>query len=363
MPTLDEALAAIREFRPRLRDSLGGGERELERLGGEFRQELPLDVRDYVARAAPRTTVELQGPGNPVRLLSASELRANPVGYGQDAAGALLSGWSEGWLLIGDEGGDPIIVDLDQPERGVLSAFHGGGAWEFDPIGDSVASWLVCAAAVDFALEEFDGETLIDEEDQLRLADAPAQWLRPILSAWAGKQKPAVLASLGLDPVPLSKAGSGRGHDRASYFGRGQPAEVLTPLSKAGPRRKYHRPRYFGRGPLADVLATGSPDEVCSVLLGMALEDKDPGFILTTLLDVLADGERESPVRLTAITSLAHLVRLHHAEAPALLDSAPRLEVLAELHDAELGRFDDVLDDAGVFSPESVPLLKAALGR
>lgn len=161
----------------------------IERLGLEKSVALAADFLNYVNRACPEKGLSFEGVGHPVQLLTVSELswETNVVAdkLGTDA----VKGWDTSWLLIGYEGGEPIIV---KPSEGsnegegctVYSAMQGMGYWDFAPIADSIGQFLVCVSAIQHALN-FPGlgEPL---DDDFNLAPAAANWLFPFLRQHAG---------------------------------------------------------------------------------------------------------------------------------------------------------------------------------
>ena len=74
-------------------------------------------------------------------------LEASQVGYSFDPKGkSLITGkkgdWQANWTVIAnDETGDPIFVDTATPELRVITAAHGMGSWDPEPIADSLNSF------------------------------------------------------------------------------------------------------------------------------------------------------------------------------------------------------------------------------
>ena len=101
-----------------------------------------------------------------------------------------IEGWSGDWLLIGDEGGDPLIIDLahEGEAHPVLRAYHGAGTWDFGPIADSLAQFMLLLAARHHGLLMLDiDERIIDDEDGFNLGERAAQWLFPRVKTWAAE--------------------------------------------------------------------------------------------------------------------------------------------------------------------------------
>ena len=77
-------------------------------------------------------------------ILDLEESETEQVGYSVSIKGEPLFGfndgdWQEGWYVIGRETscGDPIFVDLNDPDIPVYTAAHGMGFWEEVCIADS----------------------------------------------------------------------------------------------------------------------------------------------------------------------------------------------------------------------------------
>ncbi|WP_407136944.1 hypothetical protein [Xanthomonas protegens] len=92
------------------------------------------DIRD--ATAGP-TGLSLQLGGNPLDIPPLCKLWALQAGYRWNAIdGKPIAAWRDHWLVIADQGADPVI--LDTASGGVLFAFHGAGAWRPRPLAASL---------------------------------------------------------------------------------------------------------------------------------------------------------------------------------------------------------------------------------
>ncbi|HEV2479936.1 MAG TPA: hypothetical protein VGS79_09725 [Puia sp.] len=82
-----------------------------------------------------------------LNFIPADSLETSQVGYSCDPKGkTLVTGkkgdWQANWTVIAnDETGDPLFVDTDTPELRVLTAAHGMGSWEAEPVTDSLNSF------------------------------------------------------------------------------------------------------------------------------------------------------------------------------------------------------------------------------
>ncbi|WP_175873793.1 hypothetical protein [Burkholderia sp. BCC0397] len=75
---------------------------------------------DGVDLSIPWTVDDLLLYGN------AASLAAGQTGYRVDASGRRVVGWHEDWTVLGQLGGDPVIV---VPAGDVLFGRHGAGSW------------------------------------------------------------------------------------------------------------------------------------------------------------------------------------------------------------------------------------------
>lgn len=147
---------------------------------------LPAELKEYLDNVCPLLATNIESVGHPVELLSRDEISWDMPGYNVNpATKEAIPGWDDDWFLIATEGGDPIIVNLSEHNDSsiVYSAMRGAGAWEFCPIANSIAEFLLCAVAVQHALN-FPGikEPL---DDEFNLVGEAARWFFPFLKAHA----------------------------------------------------------------------------------------------------------------------------------------------------------------------------------
>jgi hypothetical protein len=144
----------------------------------------PKELSEYIRSVCPQQGLVLEGVGHPVELLKISELSWQPEML-SPLTGELAK-WQDDWFLIAHDGGDPIIIKAsEQGENSpVYSSMQGMGFWDFAPIADSIGQFLVCACAIEHALN-FPGlgQPL---DDDFNLAQAAANWLFPFLRLHAG---------------------------------------------------------------------------------------------------------------------------------------------------------------------------------
>jgi hypothetical protein len=162
----------------------GGGAAEVARVQSLFPQKFPDELEQYIGAVLPPTRMTFKTVGNPLEIYGYRELSTHLPGYSENSiTDEPIVSWSPGWLLIGDEGADPVIVDLNGVEENapyfpVWQAWHGTGSWDFEPIADSLPQFLLLAAYQHHALTAF-GNAIIDDEQGFRLADPAATWLFP----------------------------------------------------------------------------------------------------------------------------------------------------------------------------------------
>lgn len=186
--TLTDALTEIRQFWPgplpfATRPGAAAG-----RLAAEFQRELPADLVAYLDTVAPAQDVELETVGNPLRLYGLQSLGVQQPGYNWNpVTQAVIADWPAAFFLLADEGGDPVLLDLDQPELGIRKLWHGEGDWETgEAVADTLGQFLLCSTALHHALTAFEQPRILDDERGFNLAPPAAAWLFPRLKSWAG---------------------------------------------------------------------------------------------------------------------------------------------------------------------------------
>lgn len=149
---------------------------------------LPPELAHYIENVCPSKNLTFEGVGNPVEILARDRLSWRMPGYNYDPETETdIPNWNDTWFLIAVEGGEPIIVKLDQHSScsTVYSAMQGGGVWEFFPIADSIGQFLLCAAALEHAMNFPGNNNPLD--DDFNLADDAAAWLFPFIKKHADK--------------------------------------------------------------------------------------------------------------------------------------------------------------------------------
>lgn len=185
---LETAFAEIRQFWPGGQPFAFGQGGAAARLGAEYARPLPPDLVDYLNRVAPTADVVFDTVGNPLELYGLSRLGAHQDGYSWNSvAQQPIPGWSPDFFLLGDEGADPVLLNLARPADGYQLLMHGAGNWETgDTLADTMGQLLLCAAARHHALNAFEEDPIVDDEQGFNLAPRAAEWLFPRLKVWAG---------------------------------------------------------------------------------------------------------------------------------------------------------------------------------
>jgi hypothetical protein len=92
---------------------------------------------------------EYKGKGIDIILYSNESSVKEQIGYSVKPNGDSLYGfeegdWQEGWYVIGRESqcGDPIFIDLNDPDIPVYTAMHGAGIWNEELLASSYKEFI-----------------------------------------------------------------------------------------------------------------------------------------------------------------------------------------------------------------------------
>ena len=186
--TLVEAFAEIRQFWPGGQPFAFGHGAAAGRLAAEFGRVLPTELVAYLDTVAPAEDVDFKTVGNPLRLYGLGSFGVRQPGYNWNpVTQEPIADWPASFFLIGDEGADPVLLDLDQPERGIQKLWHGEGDWKTGAtVADTLGQFILCSAALHHALTAFEQPCILDDERGFNLAPQAAAWLFPRLKNWAG---------------------------------------------------------------------------------------------------------------------------------------------------------------------------------
>ena len=151
---------------------------------------LPQELKRYIEQVCPATTTSISGVGHPIELLSIEQLSWQMEGYNFDSINQeVIKGWQDNWFLIASEGGEPVIVNLDDNLTNnvklspVYSAMLTDDGWSFSQVADSIGQYLVSAKAIEHAMNFPNVEYPLDAEFNLALP--AALWLFPFLKKHA----------------------------------------------------------------------------------------------------------------------------------------------------------------------------------
>src|SRR5687767_751402 len=154
---------------------------EISRLEKEFGVEFPTELKVYLANYAPGFDFLFETVGNPIRLYKPQSVSSRLVGYNWNpVASEQIDGWLPAWFLIGDEGADPIMVNLTIHDKScpVFQAPHGTGRWDFSLVSHSIPLYMVLVSAQHHALTGFSKRavSITYDEHGCKLIEPAAKW-------------------------------------------------------------------------------------------------------------------------------------------------------------------------------------------
>ena len=185
-----EAIKQIQSFLdiPSLQVATGAGKEVKKRIENEFGSPLPKALLEYIEFSSPKEDIHFETVGNPMTIYSFSRLGYSQDGFSYNTVtNEKIEDWHCDWFLFADEGADPVIIDLSQKKPRIMQAAHGMGEWDFSPIADSIGQFLLCQAAIHYAMTNWGSDCIIDDENGFNLAQGPSEWLFPRMKEWAGK--------------------------------------------------------------------------------------------------------------------------------------------------------------------------------
>jgi len=162
---------------------------------------LPDAVLAYYKEVGP-IDLDIQAYGDPWYLPSLAELWNLQAGYRfHPDTKERFEDWSDDWLVVAYEGGDPYIFDIRTET--ILHDYHGRGVWKPEPMFRGLAE-MVSVFSVLGGIAMKAGDDLTDEHGNIHSAyyrDA-AQSLERILDDRGGSV--TTLSSLGWEQQPNS---------------------------------------------------------------------------------------------------------------------------------------------------------------
>jgi len=161
-----------------------------ETLEQQKKMRFPKELKTYIEQICPLVSTNIKGVGHPIELLSIEQISWQMDGYNFDTVNqTTIKDWQDNWFLIASEGGEPIIIDLneninhDDVLSPVYSAMQTSNGWDFAKVADSIGQYLLSAKAIEHAMSFPDVDEPIDEN--FNLASPAAQWLFPYLKTHA----------------------------------------------------------------------------------------------------------------------------------------------------------------------------------
>ncbi len=107
---------------------------------------LPPALERFYREVGP-CNVTIKAHGNPYFLPCLTELWTFQTGYRWDGiSGEPTKDWSQDWLVIADEGGDPFI--FARSSGVVLHAYHGAGQWDAVEMFPDLNTMAACLAQI-----------------------------------------------------------------------------------------------------------------------------------------------------------------------------------------------------------------------
>ncbi|MBB5638148.1 hypothetical protein HDE68_004074 [Pedobacter cryoconitis] len=191
--TIKEAIQEIRKFWNTEEEPFLFGESDnsahIDRIEKEFGVTLPEELRNYIANYAPAEGFYFVSVGNPLYIYGVDNLKYKQDGYNYNSlTKSDIEDWNRNSFIFGDEGADPLIVNLENIETGIERLEHGAGSWDYgDKLADNFARFLLCAAAQHHALTNFEEDPIIDDENGFNLTEDAAKWYFPKMKNWAGE--------------------------------------------------------------------------------------------------------------------------------------------------------------------------------
>lgn len=163
---------------------------KVEELEQQKEISLPQELKVYIEQVCPEISTTISGVGHPIELLSVKQLSWQMAGFNYDSSNKQeIAGWQVDWFLLANEGGEPIIVKINDCSAKkielspVYSAMKTTDGWDFAQVADSIGQYLVSAKAIEHAMNFPDVDEPLDED--FNLAPLAANWLFPFLKTHA----------------------------------------------------------------------------------------------------------------------------------------------------------------------------------
>jgi cell wall assembly regulator SMI1 len=184
-----EAIILIKSFWKESQFPFGSSNLEdVARLEKEFGLAFPAELKTYLADYAPDLDFHFEAVGNSIQLYTPRNISSRLEGYNWNPVTSVeIDGWLPAWFLIGDQGADPVMVDLAIQGKScrVHQAIHGIGSWDFSLISPSIPIYMVLISAQHHALTGFGKrvDAITDDENGFNLMEPAANWYFPFVKA------------------------------------------------------------------------------------------------------------------------------------------------------------------------------------
>ena len=126
---------------------------------------IPPEVERFYREVGP-ADVCVESYGNPFFLPSLAKLWECQAGYRWNGlTGEPLADWKDDWLVVADQGGDPLI--LSRSSGAVMHDEHGRGVWEPGELFPDLLTMAACLGQLG-AVVAAAGEGFTDEDCRIR---------------------------------------------------------------------------------------------------------------------------------------------------------------------------------------------------
>jgi hypothetical protein len=122
---------------------------------------IPPRVEQFYREVGP-SNVTIQVQANAYFLPCLADLWQFQAGYRWNGlSGEPIEDWSDGWLVVADEGGDPFI--FARSSGVILHAYHGEGEWDATKMFPDLNTMAACLAQLGVIASEAGDEFLADD--------------------------------------------------------------------------------------------------------------------------------------------------------------------------------------------------------
>ncbi len=186
--TITEAIDLIKTFRE-FDQNLFGDAALLDKIQDEYGA-IPQNIVEYINQIIPNSNnIYLDLTGDPFCLFSAKDLLQKRDEFAYDFE-LESSSWINKWLIIGLQLNDPFCFSLAKNQTQIFRFYFNGvsGLSSPVPVANSIGQFLLCAYAIDHAINKFEKSIIIDEDSfDIQLAPEPSKWLFPRMREWAAE--------------------------------------------------------------------------------------------------------------------------------------------------------------------------------